>query len=98
MTVNNHHDSGCSHVYCLLGSQAKIDMLDGNDVAILLHACQNKNNKIVKTLLKWGADVNFSGEETLLTMACKGGSTEVKLVNRLLSNKLNPDLNKPIRA
>ena len=80
-------------VHCLLRSQANTDMVDENGFTPLLHACQNKNLKIVDALLEWGADVNFSGEETPLTMACKGGSTGV--VNRILFNKSAPDLNKP---
>ena len=79
--------------YCLLRSQAKTDMVDENGSTPLLHACQNKNLKLANALLQWGADINFSGEETPLTMACRGGSTEI--VNRLLSNKSAPDLNKP---
>ena len=76
----------------LLRSEAETDMVDENGFTPLLHACQNKNLEIIDALLKWGADINFSGEETLLTMACKGGSTEV--VARLLSNKTTPNLNK----
>ena len=82
-----------SAVHCLLRSQAKTDMIDGNGFTPLLQACQNKNLTIVNTLLEWGADINFSGEETPLTMACKGGSNEI--VNCLLSNKSAPDVNKP---
>ena len=78
-------------VYCLLRNEAKTDMVDEGTTP-LLHACQNKNLKIVDALLKWGADINFLGEETPLTIACKGGSTEV--VDRLLSNKTTPDLSK----
>ena len=80
-------------VKCLLRHHAKANMADKNGLTPLLHACQNKNLKIVNELLEWGADINFLGEETPLTMACKGGSIE--LVNRLLSNKPTPDLNKP---
>ena len=80
-------------VQCLLASNAKTDMADKKGYTPLLHACNNKSLEIVNELLEWGADVNFSGEETPLTMACKGGS--MALVNRLLSNKPTPDLNKP---
>ena len=80
-------------VQCLLRHNVKLDVADENGFAPLLYACHNKDLGIVNALLKWGADVNFSGKETALTMACKGGSME--LVNRLLSNKPSPDLNKP---
>ena len=79
-------------VYFLLRSEAETDMVDDNGFTPLLYACQNKNLEIVHELLAWGADVNFSGKETPLTIACKGGSTDV--VDRLLSNKTTPDLNK----
>ena len=79
-------------VQCLLRSQAKTDMVDENSFTPLLQACQNKNLKIVDALLQWGADVNFSGKETPLTIACKVGSIEV--VDRILSSKSTPDLNK----
>ena len=80
-------------VQCLLRHNVKLDLADENGFTPLLYACQNKDLSIVNALFKWGTDVNFSGEETPLTMACKGGSIE--LVNRLLSNKPSPDLNKP---
>ena len=82
-------------VKCLLRHYVKIDVVDENGFTPLLYACQNKDLSIVNALLKWGADVDFSGEETPLTMACKGGSIE--LVACLLSNKPSPELNKPNR-
>ena len=80
-------------VKCLLRHHAEADIADKNGFTPLLHACQNKNLKIVNELLAWGADVNFSGEETPLTMACKVGDIEV--LNRLLSKRPKPDLNQP---
>ena len=56
----------------------------------LLYACQNKDLPIVKALLEWGADINFTGEETPLTMACK--VNDIELVSRLLSNMPSPNL------
>ena len=89
MAVKSNNNAA---VHCLLAANAKPDKAEKNGFTPLLQASQNKNLEIVNVLLEWGADVNFSGEETPLTMACKGGSIE--LVNRFLSNKPAPDLNK----